>query len=272
VTLGQDGSIAFDLKLTGELSTNLLSPTEEAAGVADFGTIVAPGVNAQLHQHMFCYRLDMAVDGPKNRVVETTVEAIPRSPEANPYGNAFRSVARPLTSERGGVRPVPPRGGAWRIENASGATNAANGRPTAYKLVPNARGSPQPLLLAHPESAVCKRGAWATAALWVTPYSPAERFPAGEFPTQSIVDDPARPLDGLQVWTEADRSIDGEDIVLWHAFGVAHVPRVEDFPVMPVQVTGFILEPDGYFDGNPLIDVAPAPCGASKQRVIKCAE
>lgn len=66
--------------------------------------------------------------------------------------------------------------------------------------------------------------------------------------------------------------MDGEDIVLWHAFGVAHVPRVEDFPVMPVEVCGFMLKPDGFFSGNPTIDLAPAPCGKSKQTVIKCAE
>lgn len=57
----QDGTIEYEIKLTGELSTNLLSPGEEDPM---FGTLVAPGVNAQHHQHMFCARLDMAVDDP----------------------------------------------------------------------------------------------------------------------------------------------------------------------------------------------------------------
>ena len=55
----QDGTIKYEIKLTGELSTNPLSFGEEAP---EFGTLVMEGVNAQHHQHMFCARLDMAVD------------------------------------------------------------------------------------------------------------------------------------------------------------------------------------------------------------------
>ena len=55
----QDGTIKYEIKLTGELSTNALTFGEEAP---DYGTLVMEGVNAQHHQHMFCARLDMAVD------------------------------------------------------------------------------------------------------------------------------------------------------------------------------------------------------------------
>jgi hypothetical protein len=33
------------------------------------------------------------------------------------------------------------------------------------------------------------------------------------------------------------------------------VPRVEDFPVMPCEFTGFTLKPDGFVSGNPAIDL-----------------
>lgn len=56
----QDGTIEYEIKLTGELSTNQLSQGENRD--SDFGTLVMKGVNAQHHQHMFCARLDMAVD------------------------------------------------------------------------------------------------------------------------------------------------------------------------------------------------------------------
>ena len=55
----QDGTIKYEIKLTGELSTNPLSFGEESP---EYGTLVMKGVNAQHHQHMFCARLDMAVD------------------------------------------------------------------------------------------------------------------------------------------------------------------------------------------------------------------
>jgi primary-amine oxidase len=54
--LYQDGTVQLELKLTGELSTNVLSPGEP---VPEYGTLVDRLVNAQHHQHMFCVRLDM---------------------------------------------------------------------------------------------------------------------------------------------------------------------------------------------------------------------
>ena len=70
INLLQDGTIKYEIKLTGELSTNLPNPEEGA--LSPYGTMVLPGVNAQHHQHMFCARLDMAVDdaeGGRNLLV-----------------------------------------------------------------------------------------------------------------------------------------------------------------------------------------------------------
>ena len=58
--LKQDGMIDYEIKLSGELSTNLPSATEDPENPTH-GVLVSPGVNAQVHQHMFCARLDMAV-------------------------------------------------------------------------------------------------------------------------------------------------------------------------------------------------------------------
>ena len=67
---------------------------------------------------------------------------------------------------------------------------------------------------------------------------------------------PAAP--GLPEWTSADRPIDGEDIVVWYTFGHHHVPRPEDWPVMPVATAGFKLKPVGFFERNPALDVPPS--------------
>ena len=34
-----------------------------------------------------------------------------------------------------------------------------------------------------------------------------------------------------------DAPLLGSDPVVWYSFGVTHAPRVEDFPVMPVEVS-----------------------------------
>jgi primary-amine oxidase len=79
----------------------------------------------------------------------------------------------------------------------------------------------------------------------VTRYDPAERYPAGDYPNQHAGGA------GLPQWTAADRPLEAQDVVLWHTFGSTHLPRLEDWPVMPVESTGFTLRPVGFFDRNP---------------------
>ena len=71
----QDGTIEYEIKLTGELSTNLMSPGEGPEPA--YGTLVAPGVNAQHHQHMFAARLDFAVDCSSGGAVLAVSEVWP---------------------------------------------------------------------------------------------------------------------------------------------------------------------------------------------------
>jgi primary-amine oxidase len=60
------------------------------------------------------------------------------------------------------------------------------------------------------------------------------------------------------VWTAQNRSIEDTDVVLWYVFGIHHVTRPEDWPVMPVDTVSFWLKPFGFFDRNPALDVPPA--------------
>lgn len=53
----------------------------------------------------------------------------------------------------------------------------------------------------------------------VTPYTMNENYPGGAYPNQ------APKADGLVKWTKQDRSLIDTDVVLWHCFGVHHVPR-----------------------------------------------
>lgn len=223
-----DGSIDFEIRLTGELSTNLPSASEDP-DKPDHGILCSPGVNSQIHQHMFCARLDMNVDGDKNTVSEINVETAPSSP-GNPYGNIFAATETRLNSEKEAVRMCDAnKARLWKIANAEGAVNPITKKPTAYKLIPFTRGPAMPPLLTHPEEcAVSKKSKFATAHLWVTQYDQKERYPAGEYPTQATAEQ-VKTAGGLPIWIE-NRNADlskGSDVVLWHSFGVTHVPRVE---------------------------------------------
>jgi primary-amine oxidase len=82
-----------------------------------------------------------------------------------------------------------------------------------------------------------------------------ERSGASPPPAEFINQNPAR--DGLPKWIEADRTLENTDLVVWYTIGVHHIPRPEDWPVMPVTRAGFMLKPAGFFDQNPAMDVPP---------------
>lgn len=64
--------------------------------------------------------------------------------------------------------------------------------------------------------------------------------------------------DGLPRWNQADRSVHDTDIVVWYTMNHHHVPRPEDWPIMPVARIGFQLKPWGFFDRSPAVDVPPS--------------
>jgi len=239
-----DGSMQLEVKLTGVMSTMAVSG-DDGDGVGN-ASMVAPQLAAPYHQHLFNVRLDFDVDGTTNTVYEVDALPEPVGPE-NPLANVFTAEATPLTSEQQAQRNVDAgRSRVWKVVNPEVRNQL--GDPVGYKLVP----SSTPTLLANPESSVGRRAAFATRNLWVTPYQPDERRAAGDYPNQHAGGD------GLPRWTAADRPIADADVVVWHTFGVTHIPRPEDWPVMPVAALGFWLKPDGFFDRNPALDV-PAP-------------
>jgi primary-amine oxidase len=243
-----DGTIACESKLTGIPFTSAY-PSEGHP----YATQVAPGLGLPYHQHLFSARLDMAVDGQRNAVEECEAVALPMG-EDNPWGNAFTESRTRLTHEAEARRVADPgRGRTWQVVNPE-STNR-HGRPVAYAL--HSEGSPT--LLADDRSVVAGRAAFATKHLWVTAYDADERYPAGDYVNQHAGGA------GLPTWTAADRPLDedgrGADVVLWHTFGLTHVPRPEDWPIMPVDYAGFRLMPVGFFDRNPTLDVPPSSNG-----------
>ena len=236
-----DGTIEHEVKATGVLFTSA-----HPGGDHPYSTEVAPGLAAVTHQHLFSARLDMTVDGLANAVEEVDVTGRPIGPD-NPYGNAIVQEVTRLTREsHAGRRADGAKGRTWRI--ISTEQNNRFGRPVSYTLYPESA----PVLLADPASPVAARAGFAANHLWVTRYDPAERYPAGDFVNQH----PGGA--GLPAFVAADRDIDGADIVVWHTFGPTHVPRPEDWPVMPVARCGFTLKPTGFFDRNPTLNVPPS--------------
>ena len=133
--LTQDGSIEYEIKLSGVISNGAVAP-----GVRPrYGTLVAPQVYGPNHQHFFAMRLDMMVDGERNSVVECDSEALP--PATTTPG------ATPGWSRRGcWTASPPPSATPTRTRGASGRSSTrrrrtASGIPSPTSSIQGRRPS-----------------------------------------------------------------------------------------------------------------------------------
>jgi primary-amine oxidase len=240
--LYQDGNIQFEVKLTGILSLGATRPGEKPV----HGALIGPQLYAPNHQHFFNVRLDFDLDGTENTVQR--VDVVPDSlGDHNPYENAFHAKVTDLVSEkkaRGHLSLETAR--TWKVINPH--VKNVVGEPVGYKFLPGDNAFP----FASPNAWWRKRAGFVNSHVWVTPFDASEKYAAGDYPNQSTGGD------GLVKWTEADRSTADTDIVFWYTFGHTHIPRPEDYPVMPAAYIGFLLKPAGFFDMNPANDL-PAP-------------
>ncbi len=248
----QDGSWQFEGKLTGIVHTAGVAP----GGRSPHSLPLGEGFVTSAHQHFFCARLDLDIDGADNSVYQVEYVGDAWGPD-NPDGTSFREIATLLATESPARRDIcADTARRFRVVNQARVNRI--GDPVAYELMPGENVRP----MAQPDSAVRNRARMLDHQLWVTRYRRDERYPAGEYPNQSA------PGEGLGAWTSADRPLVGTDVVLWYVFGAHHFPRLEDWPVMPVVKVGFQLRPVGFFDQNPALDVPPpvGECHAGSPR------
>jgi primary-amine oxidase len=237
----QDGSLEMEILLTG------IMMVRGVAGHAHhddpYGHAVGPNLRAIHHQHFINFRLDFDVDGPINSVAEWNSAAAAPGP-GNPAGSTFTMRETKLLSELHARRNMDLAASRkWRIYNPE--VRNALGFSTGYLLLPGENS----LSYTQPDSPVRRRAAFLGYHLWVTRFTPGQNFAAGDYPAQSRRDS------GLAQYSRANRSVVNHDLVLWYTVGITHLPRPEEWPVMPVHQAGFKLVPAGFFARNPALDV-----------------
>ncbi|KAJ2963488.1 hypothetical protein NQZ79_g1549 [Umbelopsis isabellina] len=207
----QDGTMQYEIKATGELNTHALAEDESPK---PYGTIVAPQVVGQHHQHLFTMRIVPMVDGLQNSVEQVDVQAvdIPVGHPDNQYGNAFAAVSKIFndTSEAQAVANLSTSR-SWKIINEN-SLHPYTKDPVGYKLV----SLNTPPLLAKPGSIVHRRANFASKTLW------------------------SDGSDALNIWAQSKDSIRDTQVTLYFTFGATHLPTVENFPIMTVENCGFM--------------------------------
>ena len=242
----QDGSIEVDLALSGIMLPKGVKEkrADENHMMADMpGHLVSENVVAPHHQHFFNFRLDFDVDGTNNTVAEMNSSAMPEG-TSNPNLNGFLMHETKFKTESEAGRNMDMRAArTWSVVNP--ATKNRLGQNTSFILIPGANSFPY----ISTESSVRKRAGFINNQFWATHYNPIEMNAAGVYPNQS------KGGDGLPVFVADNENIQNTDVVIWYTVGVTHIPRPEEWPVMPVTHVGFKLIPGAFFDRNPALDV-----------------
>ena len=241
----QDGVLELDGALTGIMLPKGVIDTKaggHGAGVKS-GHLVAANVVAPHHQHFFNFRLDFDVDGQANSVVEMNTSAIPAG-AGNPALNGMIMKETVLGTETAARRDMSMASArTWAVVNPS-AQNAL-GHHTSYVLVPGVNSIPY----VWPASQVRQRAGFINHHFWATRYNGDEMYAAGAYPNQSLGGA------GLTKWAANNEPLANQDVVVWYTMGVTHIPRPEEWPVMPVTHVGFKMIPAGFFSRNPALDV-----------------
>ncbi|KAI6779923.1 uncharacterized protein J7T54_000223 [Emericellopsis cladophorae] len=243
------GGINVETRATGIVSVVNIDPGK----TAPWGNVVHPGTLAQNHQHIFCVRIDPAVDGHRNTVVQSDSLPVRMDARTNPHGNRYQVVDTPLLTSAG-FDACPEANRVFKIQNLD-IRNPVSGRPVGYKIDP----PPTQKVLADSASIQAKRGLFAKHHLWLTKYRDHELYAAGHYPLSSKAE-----VGGVADMAARNEDLLQEDVVVWSCFGLTHNPRVEDWPVMPVEILQLHITPVDFFTANPAIDVPSGKDTASK--------
>ncbi|KAJ3488074.1 hypothetical protein NLJ89_g11653 [Agrocybe chaxingu] len=76
-------------------------------------------------------------------------------------------------------------------------------------------------------------------------------WPAGKYVPQTREE----PEDSVGSWVKGQMPVEDEDILVYVTVGTTHIPRPEDWPVMPVEHLTVSFKPNSFFKANPSMDV-----------------
>ena len=243
----QDGTIKVAAGATGlDEVKGVRSRTagEDRDGIdGAYGRFIADNIVAVNHDHFFSFRLDFDLDGTANSFLRETLET-KRLP-ANSLRKSLWVVKPEIAKTEQQAKSVMTmeHPAQWRVINPT--VLGPLGYPVSYLIKPGHNA----MSLLTPDDYPRRRAGFTDYHLWVTPQRDNERYAAGDYPTQS------KGGDGLPAWTKDNRPIENTDIVVWYTMGFHHVPRAEDWPVMPTAWHEFELQPFDFFAHNPALDL-----------------
>ncbi len=241
----QNGEITLRVGASGVLaakgvrSQSMDDPMAERETM--FGTLVAPGIVGPFHSHHFSFRLDLDIDGVDNNLISDDIITTDLGEGSIRKSIWTRKITEIITEGAIDVKPYQRK---WRIINKNVKTKLKHN--PSYQLVLGPQGTNLNL-----KDDAQRRALFSNSPLWITRYKENENYSAGDYPNQS------KGGEGLPQFIKDRQTVDNKDIILWPTLGFDHIPRTEDWPIMPSMYLNLTIRPFNFFNQNPAIDVPP---------------
>lgn len=249
-----DGSIEFESKLTGILSTGALESEDPRCG-----RTLAPGLSGLDHQHFFAMRLDMNIDGPANKPQELEAEMAPA--EVNTCGKAWVEGETQLTQRIDG--PADRKPADWPV---LGGQERRDQECVGHGVWFRNRTGRQPGVAdvqQHPRSGVVQKHLWTPGC-----------YRSGALCGGGLRAPEPRKRRAPQIRRR-------QPVLGWGGAGglaflcAHHAPRPEVWPATPAATVEFDLKPSGFFEGSAMVDYpedTQGPPAAAPQRAAAATE
>jgi primary-amine oxidase len=133
----------------------------------------------------------------------------------------------------------------WRVVN-NGTKNALKQKPS-YII----HGGHDVTSILAEDDPPQQRAQFSAYNLWVSTHKPNELWAAGTYPNLSTKDE------GLPAFVADAEPIADQDLVVWYTMGFRHIPRPEDFPILPTLWHEMTLRPANFFSRDPASTLNP---------------
>ncbi|RYO53315.1 hypothetical protein AA0116_g10573 [Alternaria tenuissima] len=167
------------------------------------------------------------------------------------------AVLETVVEKSGGYDIAYENNRTFKIQNPN-VRNPVNGKPVAYKI----QAPPFQKILSDKDSFNYKRAEFSDHNIYVVKHKDGELYAGGLYTNQS------RGGSGVRSWAERNENVKDTDFVVYIQAGINHVPRIEDFPVMPCEIIKIHMKPVNFFDKNPALDVPPSEQAFNKSSLL----
>ncbi|XP_060599418.1 putative amine oxidase [copper-containing] [Ruditapes philippinarum] len=204
---------------------------------------------ADLHVHMFNYKVDLDIVGTANRYTVNNIEVETKPHPWYPDFNISQLRIKPelINTETKAVTAYQSNMPQYHIFHSDEA-KSQYGSHRGYRLLN--RSPVFRLLSNNPMTGEAK---WANYSVIVTKRKESERDSSSIFSQN----DPFDPIISIDDFIDDENLVD-EDLVAWLTVGTHHIPGTEDVPSTPTTWNqfSFILTPYNYFSECPSLNSA----------------